>query len=533
MQRSNLFAFVVLFSVTCSFSARAQDGGSQKGGTAPVPAEAPTANAENPVEGTVNDDGQVEPGESKEKDAPPAAPKTTGEVEPPEQNPEAPKGEPTTPAAEPNEAAPLAEPATPSPPTEVPAASTAQAADPAPSAPMQAPPPAATVAPLAPKDPSACGVCVSFKRGKGIKIASGDNAFALYFRPRVQLRLAIARDGSDNDVTLAFMIRRARLAMTGHMFGEDLKFKAELAFSPNDVGIKNGAPTLSPLLDWYVHSAHFRDFNVRAGQYKVSYSRQRVVSSGNLQLVDRSLAQGEFNLDRDVGAEVFSKDVLGLKMFRYSAGIHIGEGRDAFVPGDLGLLYLARAEFLPLGWWSGTFKDDYKEVDLERRTRPQVSLGMAYGFLDEAKGNRGIKGSTPADGGTTDTHNVTADLMAKWYGFSLFAEGFGRYGTRNPGTEKDENGDDIPIEVARNGIGASVQAGYLVPVVDLELAGRYSLVRPVLDSSLKGSDEVGLGFSYYFGGHSLKIQTDVSHRFSDYDLVGGRTEFRTQLQAAF
>ena len=157
------------------------------------------------------------------------------------------------------------------------------------------------------------------------------------------------------------------------------------------MGLKSGVLTHSPLLDGYVQSAHLRDLNVRAGQFKVPFNRQRVVSSGNLQMVDRSLAQGEFNLDRDIGATVFSNDLFGLGIFKYAAGLFIGEGRDAYQPSDLGMLYLGRVEAAPLAPFSGAFKDSGKETDFTRRPLPQLSIGLAYAFLDEGKKIGGSK----------------------------------------------------------------------------------------------------------------------------------------------
>ena len=60
----------------------------------------------------------------------------------------------------------------------------------------------------------------------------------------------------------------------------------------------------SPLLSYYLEFDYLRDLTVRVGQYKIPFSRQRVISSGNQQMVDRSIANGEFNLDRDIGIDI-------------------------------------------------------------------------------------------------------------------------------------------------------------------------------------------------------------------------------------
>ena len=109
---------------------------------------------------------------------------------------------------------------------------------------------------------------------------------------------AISDENEEGEWVQGFQIRRARLMFKGNVFGKNNGYKFELAVSPKDIGLKSsGTISKSPLLDWYFHFGQVRDLNVRLGQYKVPYSRQRVVSSGNLQMVDRSIANGEFNLD--------------------------------------------------------------------------------------------------------------------------------------------------------------------------------------------------------------------------------------------
>jgi phosphate-selective porin OprO and OprP len=266
---------------------------------------------------------------------------------------------------------------------------------------------------------------LTVKPGKGIQLTTEDEEFQLNVRPRAQFLYIFDTDFDVEpealpDASHSLQLRRARLAMTGHMFGPRHYFKMELAFSPRDLGMKDGVPTQTPLLDLYSEFRYFRDINLRVGQYKVPFSRQRVISSGNLQMVDRTLANGEFNLDRDVGADLRSKNLFGWDLFRYYVGVYAGEGRDAFQPiewnTDLHFMSLARAEFVPHGEC-----DDYTESDfVEDRRRPCLSLGLAHAFLYRAQNNKGIKGSVPEDGGTTSMDVTTMDLMAKWYGLVFF-----------------------------------------------------------------------------------------------------------------
>ncbi|MBL4683536.1 MAG: hypothetical protein JKY37_03015, partial [Nannocystaceae bacterium] len=348
-----------------------------------------------------------------------------------------------------------------------------------------------------------------------------------------QFRYTLENEDESGDTSHGLQIRRARLQFKGHVFNKHNKFKTEFALSPRDMGFDGSVTHRTPILDWYFDFDYFRDLTVRIGQAKVPYSRQRVVSSGDLQLVDRSLANGEFNLDRDIGIDIRSKDFRGLDKLRYYAGVFFGEGRDQYQPSNFEMFYLARVEVLPLGMFK-----DYKEADFKRSLHPRVALGAAYAFVDGAVGNRGVRGSTPSDGGTTDYHNVTADVVFKIAGFSLFSDVFFRQGRRNFGEAVvvGDMGLEMPAarELARNGLGWSATAGYLIPRLPLEFAARYSQVNPLGDAtSLSRKDEVGGGTSYYFAGHPLKLQLDYFAQYGDGQLKHSDHIIRLQLQAAF
>ena len=381
------------------------------------------------------------------------------------------------------------------------------------------------------EDPYAADLrAIKYKPGKGLAVSTTDESFSLVTRLRIQI-LTTVEDSRGQEAALGVMLRRARLQFIGNMFGKHNKFKAELAFSPRDLRMTSVDSNIivreSPLLTWYVEFDYLRDLTVRAGQYKIPFSRQRVVSSGNQQMVDRSIANGEFNLDRDIGIELRSKDFLGLDRFRYSIGVYNGEGRSAFRNGDSNLMVLGRVEFLPLG----IFKD-YSESDLERSQRPGLSIGMAYAFAPNAGGVRVNQGGPPADEGTSDYHNITADVAFKYQGLSALGELFWRGGERNPGSAVDENGMPIPAEAPRKGYGWFVQTGYLLPSHPLEFSGRFGQVEGIGQSSVSDLNEAGVGVSYYFAGHPLKLQADLFQLW-DGDFQDGITRGRLQLQSAF
>lgn len=375
--------------------------------------------------------------------------------------------------------------------------------------------------------------------GKGAELESSDGKFQLQTRLRAQFRHEAVK-AKGEDLTHVFMIRRARLQFKGYMWGKHNKFKVEFAVSPRDMSMEavdidgdmqadaNLVKT-SLLLDWYMDFTQIRDLNIRVGQSKIPFSRQRVISSGNLQLVDRSAAaNGEFTLDRDLGVDIRSKNLFGLDKLRYYAGIYIGEGRNTsnrtIGAGDSGFLYLARVEFLPLGMFK-----DYWEADLKRSPTAKLSIGLTYAYLADAPRTRGILGSRIPDGATFDYHNANADLVFMMNGFSLFSEAFVRSGN-----------SDVDTALTRDGYGLMVQAGYLLTNIDLEFAGRYGFNRRLgeaISSSFgPGINELVAGASYYFAQHPFKLQADYVREWTEEDAMGNSDSeymFRVQLQTSY
>ncbi|MCI0627764.1 MAG: hypothetical protein L0387_39965, partial [Acidobacteria bacterium] len=137
-----------------------------------------------------------------------------------------------------------------------------------------------------------------------------------------------------------FMIRRARLDFAGNLFNQNWNYRIQLAFSNLDMEPDRAVP----LRDAYVTWSRFRDSNIRMGQMKVPFDRQRVTSSSALQMVDRSIVVDELNLDRDVGIQILSKDFLGLGRLTYQAGVFGGDGRNRTSDAP-GVLWVGRLQF--------------------------------------------------------------------------------------------------------------------------------------------------------------------------------------------
>lgn len=355
----------------------------------------------------------------------------------------------------------------------------------------------------------------NFKIGKGFAIGTKDGRFSLQIRGRMQLRYDVEHYNTvgeaAKDVAQALQVRRMRLLLQGAVFSPYVKYHFQFGFSPrdmqNDLPNENGSIRRNPLRDARLEFDRLRDFTVWIGQFKVPFSRQRMLSSAYMNMVDRSIVNAEFNLDRDIGVQIMSRDIGGLGgRLAYYAGVFMGEGRNSFDLSDSGLLYAARFEVRPFGKF-----DDYYEGDVDRSGKPALSIAGAYAFQDRAHAARGVVGDRPLDGGTTDFHHATADLIFKFRGFSFASAFHLRKGfNRKSGGALDEGGLPIATVAARSGMAWYAQTGYVVPKIPLEIVGRYGLMRNTYgaQSSMINSDEAGGGLNYYFVGHDLKLQLD-------------------------
>lgn len=374
---------------------------------------------------------------------------------------------------------------------------------------------------------------VAFRPGRGIRIESGDGRFELNIRLRGQTLYTYHQANDESDGQHSLELRRARLAFSGHWWGEDNRFKVELAVAPRDEGVADSvlrpAPTTPELLDWYMDFTQSRDATVRVGQFKVNFNRERIISSADIPMVDRSIVNGEFNLDRDVGMEVYSRDFLGLDLFRYTAGIYIGRGRNSVGFRDReGFMALGRVEFLPFGQF-----EDLEYTDFDRSDEPHMAIGLSGAYVSDAPRSRGILGTVVPDGVELNTKHLAADFLFRMRGLSLESEFLMRDGNQN-GTPTDPAVTWGPVA---RGWGSYGEIGYLMPTVDLSINARYSAIRPfghvrdaAVTTSLGATNELGTGLTYFFAKHFFEVQLDYFYLWTSGAEDAGNHRIRLQLQ---
>lgn len=364
--------------------------------------------------------------------------------------------------------------------------------------------------------------------GQGVTVTAPGGAFELNLRARAQVRFTLTgEEGGAEDPATEFSIRRMRLVLQGHALSNALQYYIQLGFSNRDTE----SDLRLPLRDAYVTWTRLRDLQVRAGQMKVPFDRQRVISSSAQQFVDRSIVTGELNLDRDVGVQLFSRDLFGLgHRVGYQLGVFGGDGRNR-LSSESGLLWVARLEFTPMGAF-----DDYVEADIERRASPRLAVGVGVAFNQNTRRARSTF-ETSYDRARFNYLHGEVDLSFKWRGLSVLGAALLRRADAAAYQSTSASGSTT-VEYSRSSFGWFAQAGFLL-TCHLEVVARYGDLRPTVldaatvDPSQRRRHELGGGLNWYSHGHALKLQSDYFYFYGDGFSDRGEHQARVQMQLFF
>jgi phosphate-selective porin OprO and OprP len=357
-----------------------------------------------------------------------------------------------------------------------------------------------------------------YRPGRGITVESRDGKHTAHVGGRLQVRYTFT-DVDDPGVEnrSEFNIQRMRVWLRGNVFTKDLYYTWQ-----HDFGGSGGA-TLKDALVGY----RFADpFSLQVGQFKAPTSRQQLISSGSQMFVDRSLADGFFNLGRDRG--VMASGAFADARVRYMAGIFNGKGENRG-NSENNHLYALRLDVNPLG------KIPLDEVAFSK-TGPLVNVGASYGLqtlsaADQNNVNSGLltravnlNALTLAAGQDVDVRSATANVHLMWMGLSAAGEYY--FADIDPDGVSGWDAD-----------GYYVQAGYEVVPGTVNLALRYSAVKST-DGDAPAAvrfdrNEWQVGANYYYSKHAAKISADFTRHKDDLRADRDDNVFRLQAQVIF
>ncbi|MEE2680843.1 MAG: porin [Planctomycetota bacterium] len=375
------------------------------------------------------------------------------------------------------------------------------------------------------------GINVGYSRAQGFHITSPDNAFHLRLMGESQVRWVFNRNPSgeqysnaqileDRDLNRStvsgsktgsgFQIRNLKVKLLGHVIDPSWEFKIEMAFATDGV---------AEFQDAYLNKDLGDGFSFRIGQFKAPWLREQLVSSVFQLAADRSIIDGYFNAGRAVGLQgQYRTDSLSLRAFYgngFQSVMNADESYTNFLNSPTAWSFAGRVDWKLLGVWE-VLQDFNARVDQE----PGVMLGAAAmgqrfngnaAFNDPFNINLGpslptgplIPGPDSIDG--TKMYGITADVTAKWGGWSFYAAGVWQHfdlATPTVDFAFPVNGSITYDFGAVNSWGVLVQGGYLL-TDDLELFARYAYLAPDLD-------DITIGFSAVAGGPPISGSRTLS-----------------------
>ncbi len=317
-----------------------------------------------------------------------------------------------------------------------------------------------------------------------INAAPSDLKVAMQIQTRYQLNvrddMGTTLASVDDDLTMGFVVRRAKVAITGKV-AENMKAKLQLGFNR-----KTGAGALEDaVLTWAVND----DLRIRVGQFKTGVLREEMVSSKRQLAAERSAANETFNQDYTQGIE------FGFGGDQWRAVVSFNEG---FAPRNSAFNSVSESDFAASGRVEFLIGDagfgQFKQFTSFRGADAGGMVGVAF--------HHEIKGDTnPAFTPTTDMTTVTGDFSWVGDGWNAFVSGVWR--SMDTGA------------VTLDDYGVVVQGGVFVSDAD-EVFARWSSVMPDSDNG-PGSDadyaDVTVGWNHYMipESHAAKFTLAVTY----------------------
>jgi len=354
--------------------------------------------------------------------------------------------------------------------------------------------------------------------GSNFFLASEDGNFMLKIKGMVQARytfghqekpspVAAAGDASGDENRGSFGITRSRFGFVGHVIDPSWQYAFWAGYDCSGAAV---------VLDAYITKVLDANWSVTAGQFKLPFMYEYLVSETSLQFIERSLVAGEFCGTYTQGVMVTYQD----DMFRARLSFNDGAStiNSTWSKRDTEVALTGRGEVKVMGDWK-----DYNDWEGWNSQNPLLVFGVA------AHWQIGEYGTT--DSGEIETLRWTVDGSLEQPGWNIFAAVTGQHDSRGR---------------AADALAVVLQGGAFV-TDDIELIARYEWS----DGDTAANDDLSLvtvGMNYFFSKHALKYTVDVGYAFNGVgsifestplgwrqDAAGadGQIVVRTQVQLLF
>ena len=343
-----------------------------------------------------------------------------------------------------------------------------------------------------------------YNYGRGLGLTSPDSIFQLNIRFRMQNRLSYLNN-EDQEDAFDGQIRRLRLRFDGYVGNPKFLYAIQLSFAPGDVGEIEEGENINIIRDAVVFYRPNRQWSFAFGQTKLPGNRQRVNSSGALQLTDRSINNARFNIDRDFGFQTYflneKKDKFS---YNIKTAVSTGNGRNVTKSPDDGFALTGRMEFFPLGAFA---KDGTNfEGDIAREQKIKMLLAGTFHRNVKARQTQGQLGADLFEKRTMES--IFVDAMLKYNGWAFMSSYMNRT-AQNPLTFNPEDPTDFNFVYV--GEGFDYQLSYIFPT-NYEIIGRFSTQKAneSIQNFTPDTKQYSIGVTKYFWEHAFKLQSEFT-----------------------
>jgi hypothetical protein len=348
--------------------------------------------------------------------------------------------------------------------------------------------------------------------GKGIGMTSPDSLFQLNIRFRLQNRATYLKSEEERAVYDG-QVRRLRLRFDGYVGHPKFLYVIQLSFAPGDVGEIKEGDNINIIRDAVIIYRPNRHWNFSFGQTKLPGNRQRVNSSGGLQLTDRTINNAKFTIDRDFGFQLHNMNEFTDKFsYNFKGAVSTGEGRNTTDKSDDGVALTGKVELFPFGAFA---KDGtYFEGDIIREKKPKLMLSGAFQQNNHARRTQGQLGNDLFEQRTMKS--VLLDAMLKYRGFAAMMSYMSRTTSEHAVTFNPL--DLTESNFAYVGNGFDYQLSYNLPS-NYEFIGRYATqnVGEDIKTIAPNTREISFGVTKYIWEHAFKVQTEINFDKLQFD----------------
>ncbi|MEC4053690.1 porin [Myroides odoratimimus] len=350
-----------------------------------------------------------------------------------------------------------------------------------------------------------------YSYGKGLGMTSADSIFQLNIRFRMQNRLTFnENDGEKN--TYEGEIRRLRLRLDGFVGSPKFLYVIQLSFAPKDLGTTKENEPINIIRDAALTYRPNENWNFIFGQTKLPGNRQRINSSGALQLTDRSINNSKFNIDRDFGIQAYylreKKNEFG---YNIKTAVSTGRGRNFSGSESDSYALTGRVELFPLGSFSKN--GAFFEGDLAREATPKLMLSGTFHRNNNAMKSQGQTGNKLGE--AKSFNSLMLDGIVKYNGWA----GMISYMNRTLDDALSLNNLEDPTagyNYIFAGQGMDYQLSYIFPS-NYEIIGRVSTqtmkdqLHKNTDFNLPNTTQFSLGANKYLWEHTFKLQAELTY----------------------